>query len=90
VLARGDIEVDVRDPSVVEGIAQEIEHPLPRGSVRIVAQFKTESVSGTTDELHHDLDVNAIGWWAVCRAQVVDAEETYLTTRIDRHDSSPS
>jgi hypothetical protein len=90
VLPRGDIEVDVGDPCVVEGIAQEIEHPLPRGPVLIIAKLETESVSGAPDELHHHLDVYAIGWRPVCRAPVVDAEKTDLTTRIDGHGSAPS
>jgi hypothetical protein len=77
------------DPSVVEGSAQEIKHALPRGSVWIVAKLETESVSGAPDELHHDLDVYAIGWRPICRTPVVDAEETDLTTRIEGHGSAP-
>jgi hypothetical protein len=90
VLPRRDIEVDTGDPSVIEGIAQEVEHALPRGSVRIVAKLETESVGGAPDELHHDLDIYAIGWRPVRRAPVVDAEETDLTTGIEGHGSAPS
>jgi len=75
---------------VIEGIAQEVEHALPRGAIRIVSKLETESVGWAPDELHDDLDIYAIGWRPVCCAPVVDAEETDPTTGIERHGSAPS
>src|SRR5262249_56775337 len=89
VLAWLDLEVDMGDPSVIEGIAKEIEHALPRGSVRIVAKLETESVGRAPDELHHHLDIYAVGRRPVSRAAVVDTEEADLTTRIEGHGYAP-
>jgi hypothetical protein len=75
---------------MIEGIAQEVEHALPRGSIRIVAKLETESVGRAPDELNDDFDIYPIGWRPVRRTPVVDAKETDPTTGIDRHGSAPS
>src|SRR5688572_10413821 len=90
VLSGQNLKIDIGNPSVVESVTQQVQHPSPRRLVRIVAKLKTESIGGTPNELQHHLNIDAIGWRPICRSTIVNPVETDLTARVDGHAFIPS
>ena len=61
-------------PAVREGVAQEVEHRLPSGSVGVVAQLESEAALSALDP-ENDFDVDLVGGRAEFRPTVVHPEE---------------
>jgi hypothetical protein len=79
-----DRVLDARGTAGLKGVPQEIQHPLPHGTIRVVPELEPHATVGDRIEFGDDFDVDLIIGRPVLGPQLDDPQLLHSTLRCDQ------